>query len=124
MMSRTQWDFSSEILHHPKLHSFHHNLPIIASSLSPRARWHGDTLIARRSIFLRLVWMARSCTTTAPSRNEVAIVQPVLLKQLENDILAFLPRWLLTSTKVGHVKMWIRPLPATSRKNEIGRAHV
>lgn len=59
----------------------------------------------------------------APSRNEVAIVQPVLVKQLENDILtavAFLPRWLLTSTKVGHVKLWIRPLPATSRKNGQG----
>jgi catabolite repression protein CreC len=56
----------------------------------------------------------------APSRNEVAIVQPVLVKQLENDILtavAFHPRWLLTGSKVGHVKLWIRPLPATSRKN-------
>jgi hypothetical protein len=56
----------------------------------------------------------------APSRNEVAIVQPVLVKQLENDMLtaiAFLPRWLLNGTKVGHVKLWIRPLPATSRKN-------
>jgi catabolite repression protein CreC len=56
----------------------------------------------------------------APSRNEVAIVQPVLVKQLENDILtavAFLPRWLLTGSKVGHVKLWIRPLPVTSRKN-------
>ena len=55
----------------------------------------------------------------APSRNEVAIVQPVLVKQLENDMLtaiAFLPRWLLTGTKVGHVKLWIRPLP-TLRKN-------
>ncbi|KAN0140913.1 hypothetical protein V8E53_001357, partial [Lactarius tabidus] len=44
----------------------------------------------------------------APSRNEVATVQPV---QLENDILtaiAFLPRWLLTRAKVGHVKMWTR----------------
>jgi hypothetical protein len=59
----------------------------------------------------------------APSRNEVAIVQPVLVKQLENDMLtavAFLPRWLLTGTKVGHVKLWIRPLPATSRKNGHG----
>ncbi len=59
----------------------------------------------------------------APSRNEVAIVQPVLVKQLENDMLTaitFLPRWLLTGTKVGHVKLWIRPLPATSRKNGHG----
>jgi hypothetical protein len=57
---------------------------------------------------------------SAPSRNEVAIVQPVLVEQLENDILtamAFLLRCLLTGTKVGHVKLWIRPLPVTSRKN-------
>ena len=34
--------------------------------------------------------------------------------------IAFLPRWLLTGNKVGHVKLWIRPLPATSRKNGPG----
>jgi catabolite repression protein CreC len=59
----------------------------------------------------------------APSRNEVAIVQPVLVKQLGNDMLTaigFLPRWLLTGTKVGHVKLWIRPLLTTLRKNGNG----
>ncbi len=59
----------------------------------------------------------------APSRNEVAIVQPVLVKQLENAVLTaivFLPRWLITGNKVGHVKLWIRPLPVTSRKNGHG----
>ncbi|KAH9020451.1 hypothetical protein EDB85DRAFT_1896168 [Lactarius pseudohatsudake] len=43
----------------------------------------------------------------APSRNEVAIVQPVLVKHLENDILtavAFLPRWLLIGIRLSHVK--------------------
>ena len=30
---------------------------------------------------------------------------------------AFLPRWLPTGTKVGHVKLWIRPLPVTSWNN-------
>jgi hypothetical protein len=67
-------------------------------------------------------WYRRP-SSALPSRNEVAIVQPVLVKQLENDMLtavAFLPRWLLTGNKVGHVKLWIRPLPVTSRKNGHG----
>ena len=60
----------------------------------------------------------------APSRNEVAIVQPVLVEQLENDMLtaiAFLPRWLLTGTKVGHVKLWIRPLPMLRKNGHTSR---
>jgi hypothetical protein len=96
----------------------------MASSLSLGARRRGDTLTADRSTLHLLpppgVEGPLPRYHPAPSRNEVAIVQPVLVKQLENDILtaiAFLPRWLLTSTKVGHVKMWIRPLLATSRKN-------
>lgn len=117
------WDFSSGILHRPKLHSHHHRLSM-ASSLSLGARRRGDTLTADRSTLHLLPPPGAEGPLPryhpAPSRNEVAIVQPVLVKQLENDILtaiAFLPRWLLTSTKVGHVKMWIRPLLATSRKN-------
>jgi hypothetical protein len=95
----------------------------MASSLSLGARRRGDTLTADRSTLHLLPPPGTEGPLPryhpAPSRNEVAIVQPVLVKQLDNDILtaiAFLPRWLLTSTKVGHVKMWIRPLP-TSRKN-------
>ncbi|KAI9446155.1 WD40 repeat-like protein [Lactarius indigo] len=121
-LSATQWDFSSGILHRPKLHSHHHRLSM-ASSLSLGARRRGDTLTADHST-LHLPPLGAEGPLPryhpAPSRNEVAIVQPVLVKQLENDILtaiAFLPRWLLTGTRVGHVKMWIRPLPATSRKN-------
>jgi len=95
----------------------------MASSLSLGARRRGDTLTADRSTLHLPPPGAEGPLPRyhpAPSRNEVAIVQPVLVKQLENDILsavAFLPRWLLTGSKVGHVKMWIRPLPATSRKN-------
>ena len=67
-----------------------------------------------------LTRQAHSHATMLPSRNEVAILQPALVKQLENDVataVVFRPRWLLTDTRVGHVKMWIRPLPAMSRKN-------
>ncbi|KAI9439472.1 WD40 repeat-like protein [Lactarius psammicola] len=116
------WDFSSGIRHRPKLHSHHRRLSM-ASSPSLGARRRGDTLTADHSTFHLPPPGAEGPLPRyhpAPSRNEVAIVQPVLVKQLENDILTavgFLPRWLLTGTRVGHVKMWIRPLPATSRKN-------
>jgi len=118
----TQWDFSSGTLHRPKLHSHHHRLSM-ASSLSLGARKRTDALTADHSMTLLPPPGAEGPLPRyhpAPSRNEVAIVQPVLVKQLENDILtavSFLPRWLLTATKVGHVKLWIRPLPVTSRKN-------
>ncbi|KAH9071199.1 WD40 repeat-like protein [Lactarius deliciosus] len=105
------WDFSSGILHRPKLHSHHHRLSM-ASSLSLGVRRRGDTLTADHST-LHLPPIGAEGPLPryhpAPSRNEVAIVQPVLVKQLENDI--------LTAVAVGHIKMWIRPLPATSRKN-------
>ncbi|KAH9993809.1 WD40-repeat-containing domain protein [Russula vinacea] len=115
------WDFSSGILHRPKLHSHHHRLSM-SSSLSLAARRRPDALTADHSTLHLLPLGGEGPLPRyhpAPSRNEVAIVQPVLVKQLENDMLtaiAFLPRWLLTGTKVGHVKLWIRPLP-TSRKN-------
>jgi hypothetical protein len=117
-----QWDFSSGILHRPKLQSHHHRLSM-ASSLSLANRRRTDAFAADHSTLLLPPPGAEGPLSRyhpAPSRNEVAIVQPVLVKQLENDILtaiAFLPRWLLTGTKVGHVKLWIRPLPASPRKN-------
>ncbi len=61
----------------------------------------------------------------APSRNEVAIVQPVLTKQVEGDLLAviaFIQRSVLTASKTGLVKLWIRPLALRARKNG-HRAH-
>ncbi|KAI0263363.1 WD40-repeat-containing domain protein [Gloeopeniophorella convolvens] len=99
------WDFSSGILHRPKLHAHHHRLSV-ASTLS---------LSARRSQALPPDAPAPPAERyhPAPSRTEVAIVQPVLVKPLEADLptaAAFLPRWLLTATRAGHVRLWIRPL--------------
>jgi len=40
------------------------------------------------------------------------------IKGCENDILtaiSFLPRYILTSTKSGHIKLWIRPLALKPR---------
>ena len=65
-------------------------------------------------------WKSRQKVATIPNRpatSEVTIAQLVLIKQLENDMLtttALLLRWPLTGTKVGHVKLWARPFPATS----------
>jgi len=70
----------------------------MSSSLPLGARRRGDTLTADR-LTLHLPPLGAEGPLPryrrAPSRNEVAIVQPVLVKQLENDILtpvAFLPR--------------------------------
>ncbi|KAK7467446.1 hypothetical protein VKT23_004500 [Stygiomarasmius scandens] len=55
----------------------------------------------------------------APSRNEIAVVQPVLVKQMENELMtwiSFLPRHVLTSTKTGYLKLWIRPLAPKTRQ--------
>ncbi|KAF9246391.1 WD40 repeat-like protein [Melanogaster broomeanus] len=62
----------------------------------------------------------------APSRNEASVVQPVLVKHIEADLLTsltFLPRALLTATKAGHVRMWVRPLatPGNPRRRGHGR---
>lgn len=40
------------------------------------------------------------------------------IKQLENDLptaISFLPRSILTSSKTGHIKLWIRPLALKQR---------
>lgn len=81
----------------------------------------------------------------APSRNEVSAVQPVVVrcqlpdifvylpnvrflqvKHIEADMLScltFIPRALLTVTKCGHVRIWVRPLvtPGNPRRRTHGR---
>jgi len=78
----------------------------------------------------------------APSRKEVAIVQPVIVsdsffhleyqrshsctqvKQLDVDLLTtiqFLPRSLLTSCKTGLIKLWVRPLALRPRQLKSAR---
>lgn len=79
----------------------------------------------------------------APSRNEVAVVQPVLvrnclpsyrglwsfcfdsqIKYLEADLLSdliFLPRGVLSTAKTGLTKLWIRPLVLRTKNLDKGR---
>lgn len=64
-----QWDFSSSALHRPKSQSAHHTRVSMASSIS---------LAARRTAG-SVVQLAVSKYHPAPSRNEVSVVQPVLV---------------------------------------------
>ncbi|CAL1705562.1 unnamed protein product [Somion occarium] len=111
------WDFSSGALHRPKIHAAHHQRMSMTSTLSLALRRRGES-----TVFLASLGSPGDSHLThyhpAPSRNEVAVVQPVLIKHIEGDLLtdiAFLPRGLLTATRTGHVKFWIRPLPTHPR---------
>lgn len=112
------WDFSSGALHRPKLHAAHHQRMSMTSSLSLALRRRGES-----TVYLPPLGSPGAETPLlryhpAPSRNEVAVVQPVLIKHIESDLLtdvSFVPRGLLTATRTGHVKLWIRPLAAQPR---------
>ncbi|EGO21124.1 hypothetical protein SERLADRAFT_441506 [Serpula lacrymans var. lacrymans S7.9] len=109
------WDFSSSALHRPKLQATHH----------PRISMSSTISLAFRRSTLHLPAPAGTDASSpsyryhsAPSRNEVSVVQPVLVKNIDSDILtaiSFLPRALLTAGKNGHIKSWIRPLAMKSR---------
>lgn len=110
------WDFSSSALHRPKPQSAHHVRVSMTSSVSLAVR-HGVGSTAQ---------LAMSRYHPAPSRNEVSVVQPVLVKQIDTDLLTsltFLPRALVTATKAGHVRVWVRPLvmAGNSRRRGHGR---
>ena len=54
----------------------------------------------------------------SPSRNEVAVVQPVLVKSLDADLLSdvkFISNAVMTANKGGLIKYWVRPLPTARR---------
>ncbi|TFK76252.1 catabolite repression protein creC [Pluteus cervinus] len=115
------WDFSSGSLHRPKFQAYHQRISM-SSTLSLAFR--------RDKSASYLPSFGMSGADTAPisryhpalSRNEVAVVQPVLIKQLDSDIpsaVTFLPRCLLTSTKTGHIKLWVRPLPPRSKSKNV-----
>lgn len=112
------WDFSSGTLHRPKFHATHTQRMSMSSTISLAFRHDRSALHlpvnapdAEEKPFPRY--------HSAPSRNEVPIVQPVLTKQIEGDLLAvvlFLQRSVLTASKTGLLKLWIRPL-ALREKN-------
>ncbi|KAF8891256.1 catabolite repression protein creC [Infundibulicybe gibba] len=114
------WDFSSGALHRPKLQASHHHHRMSMSSTISLA-FRRD----RSNIYLPSVDSPSAVDGKpspryhpAPSRNEVAVVQPVLIKHVEGDLLtavSFLPRCILTITKTGFIKLWVRPLALRAR---------
>lgn len=56
----------------------------------------------------------------SPSRNEVAVVQPVLVKSFDTELLTdlkFISTAVVTSNKGGLIKCWVRPLPPNRRSS-------
>ncbi|KAF8643790.1 hypothetical protein AX16_008809 [Volvariella volvacea WC 439] len=114
------WDFSSGALHRPKFQAHHQRVSMSSTiSLAFRRDRSAPYLPSSTSVGLDGGNSLRSPRYhPALSRNEVAVVQPVLIKQLEGELLtviAFLPRSILTSTKNGHIKFWVRPLAHKSK---------
>ncbi|KAF8623571.1 hypothetical protein AX15_006339 [Amanita polypyramis BW_CC] len=115
------WDFSSGALHRPKTQASHQHR--MSMSSTPSLAFRRD----RSAQFLPSAGPHDNAPLRyhpAPSRNGIAIVQPVLIKVVESELLsdiAFLPRSVITSTKTGHIKLWIRPLTPRPRllKNQI-----
>ncbi|KAH9945801.1 WD40 repeat-like protein [Epithele typhae] len=109
------WDFSSGALHRPKLPAAHHQRMSMTSTVSLALRRRGESTLylpnpAGESPLPRF--------HPAPSRNDVAVVQPVVVKHVGADLLTdlvFLPRGLLTASKLGHIRFWIRPLAVQPR---------
>ncbi|KAJ7632962.1 catabolite repression protein creC [Roridomyces roridus] len=107
------WDFSSGALHRPKFQATHQQRISMSSTVSLAVRRDRSTIylpMGDESPLPRY--------HPAPSRNDIAVVQPCLIKPIDSDILAtltFLPRSILTSTKNGYIKLWIRPLALRPR---------
>ncbi|KAF9074715.1 WD40-repeat-containing domain protein [Rhodocollybia butyracea] len=111
------WDFSSGALHRPKTPYTHHSHHNAQSHSQP----HGHKQSLNNGMSSSALYLPKTTSTSplidgevdaemrpryhpAPSRNEIAVVQPVLV--------TFLPKHVLTSTKNGVVKLWVRPLQA------------
>ncbi|KAI0782200.1 WD40 repeat-like protein [Abortiporus biennis] len=114
------WDFSSGALHRPKLHVTHHQRISMTSSVSLATRRRGESTLYLPPLGSSLGGESPILPRyhPSPSRNEVAVVQPVLIKHIETDLLTdikFLPRGILTSNRIGYIKFWIRPIAAQPR---------
>lgn len=112
------WDFSSGALHRPKYQATHHQRMSVSSAISLAFRRDRSALHLPSASVPGADGNPSPRYHPAPSRTEIAVVQPVLIKGCENDMLtaiSFLPRCILTSTKSGHIKLWIRPLALKPR---------
>nr|GAT54627.1 catabolite repression protein creC [Mycena chlorophos] len=106
------WDFSSGALHRPKFQPTHQQRISMASTVSLAIRRDRSTL------YLPTEDAPLPRYHAAPSRNEIAVVQPSIVKPVEGEILAtlvFMPRAIVTATRGGYLKLWIRPLALRPR---------
>ncbi|KAJ1309513.1 hypothetical protein OPQ81_006287 [Rhizoctonia solani] len=105
------WDLSSGALHRPKLHPSH----ALSSTLSLALRRSHGNLVAGG-----IHQNETDRFHPAPSRMEVATIQPVVVKPIDGEHLlahvSFLPSGVMTMTRTGLIKQWVRPLEAKARK--------
>jgi len=91
----------------------------MASSLSLAIRRRGDSIVNLPSGGLvdgKLPQLPHY--HPSPSRNEVAVVQPVLVKSFDAELLTdvkFISNAVVTANKGGLIKYWVRPLPTARR---------
>ncbi|KAI5834892.1 WD40 repeat-like protein [Schizophyllum commune Tattone D] len=117
------WDFSSGALHRPKFQATHHQRMSMSSAVSLGLRRDKSALYLPSLGSTGVDGSPSPRYHPAPARNDVAVVQPVLVKHLEGDLLghiSFIPRCILTSTRFGHIKLWIRPLALRPRHTRTG----
>ncbi|CAE6442250.1 unnamed protein product [Rhizoctonia solani] len=105
------WDLSAGALHRPKLHPSH----ALSSTLSLALRRSHGNLVAGG------VHQGETDRFhPAPSRMEVATIQPVVVKPIDGEHLlahvSFLPSGMMTMTRTGLIRQWVRPLEAKARK--------
>lgn len=137
------WDFSSGTLHRPRLQSVsgaHAHRNSISSQYSLALRGTtgrasldiGDPFVSGAGFgfgfgFAGAPRMSASKYHPAPSRNEVAVVQPVLVKSIEGDILSSISitaNAIFTASRPGIIKVWTRPAPPVRGSRRVKGAGV
>ncbi|KAF8344156.1 WD40-repeat-containing domain protein [Cantharellus anzutake] len=110
------WDFSGGALHRPKVQNGHQARLSLSSTISLGLRRRDTT---EASSPQREPLDGHPYFHPAPSRNEVAVLQPVLTKLIDGDLLSgllFLPTGLFTIGRTGSMKLWSRPLPLKTQR--------
>ncbi|KAF8319334.1 WD40 repeat-like protein [Clavulina sp. PMI_390] len=135
------WDFSGGALHRPKMPGHAPRLSVSSTiSLALRQRAVSSDLLSVHSppatsppppgssTFSQQPNLQSAPSTRvhpAPSRNEVAVVQPVVTKVVEGDLLAsvqYTPAGVFTISRAGLMKYWVRPLPISNRSGKPHKA--
>ncbi|CAG8551522.1 2620_t:CDS:2 [Diversispora eburnea] len=93
------WDFSVNALHKPKSPGSHRRASLASQS-------HTTNLVSRRNENLK------NTSHLCLPRSEVAILQPVMSKSIDNESLCsitFREDSIITTCRKGHIRLWSRP---------------